>query len=188
MMGDHYAFGKGGYFDGSQHIPLVIRDPRSSARGKRVTAFTEAVDVFPTLLEVIGGEPLHRPDGRSLTPLLGGEAPADWRDEAHWEFDFRDVEGQTAERWFNRSSTELNLAVVRTKRWKYVHFAALPSLLFDLEADPGELNNLAADPGYAAVRLEMAERLLSWRAQHLDQTLALTELTEQGVVKAPPLR
>ena len=53
---------------------------------------------------------------------------------------------------------------------------------FDLTADPHCLNNVAADPAYATARLEMAERLLSWRAEHLDQTLALTELTEGGVV------
>ena len=35
---------------------------------------------------------------------------------------------------------------------------------------------------YAAVQIEMAERLLGWRAEHLDQTLALQELTANGVV------
>ncbi|TIW96649.1 MAG: phosphonate monoester hydrolase, partial [Mesorhizobium sp.] len=57
-----------------------------------------------------------------------------------------------------------------------------PPLLFDLESDPGELDNLAADPKHLAVRLEFAERLLAWRAEHLDQSLALAELTEHGVV------
>ena len=100
----------------------------------------------------------------------------------HWEFDFRDVAGQRAERWFGRRSTQLSLAVIRTTHWKYVHFASLPALLFDLQADPANLRNLAGDPAYAAVQIEMAERLLGWRAEHLDQTLALQELTANGVV------
>ena len=75
------------------------------------------------------------------------------------------------------------MTAIRTDRWKYVHFAALPPLLFDLEADPDNLVNLAGDPAYALVQLEMAEKLLSWRARHLDQTLALAELTPDGVVR-----
>lgn len=181
MLGDHFSLGKGGYFDQSQHIPLIVRDPQG-ARGTRVVAFTQAIDVFPTLLEAFGGVATHHPDGRSLAPFLAGAEPADWRDALHWEFDFREVAEQTTEAWFGLRSTQLNLAVIRTAKWKYVHFAALPPLLFDLEADPGNLVNLAEDPAHAGVRIEMAERLLSWRAEHLDQTLALTELTADGVV------
>jgi len=73
------------------------------------------------------------------------------------------------------------MAVIRTDKWKYVHFAALPPLLFDLETDPDCLHNLAGDPAHAAARIEMAEKLLSWRARHLDQTLALKELTPKGI-------
>lgn len=183
MLGDHWLMGKGGFHDESQHIPLIIRDPRrGTAHGRRVTSFTEAVDIFPTLLDAIGVEPNHHPDGRSLLPFLEAAEPQGWRDAVHWEFDFRDVSGQAAEAHFGLRSTQLSLAVLRTRKWKYVHFAALPPLLFDLENDPANLTNLAQDPAHAAVRIEMAERLLSWRAEHLDQTLALMELTPSGVV------
>lgn len=174
MMGDHFGLGKGGYFDESQHIPLVIRGP-GLPEGRVVDGLTEAVDIFPTLLELMGVTPTHHPDGRSLLGRDGGEA-------VHWEFDFRDVATQAPEQALGLRSTQLNLAVVRTQKWKYVHFAALPPLLFDLGADPHCLRNVAADPAFAAARIEMAERLLSWRAEHLDQTLALTELTDGGVV------
>jgi len=185
LMGDHYLLGKGGYHDQSQHTPLIIRDPRASRRGNRVEAFTEAVDIYPTILEAIGSTPTHVADGTSLLPWLAAD-PDTWRDEVHWEFDFREVALQTTERALGLRSTQLNLAVIRTRKWKYVHFAALPPLLFNLEADPANLNNLANDPAYAPVRLEMAERLLTWRATHLDQTLALMELTPDGVVTATP--
>jgi arylsulfatase A-like enzyme len=179
MLGDHGMLGKGGYFDQSQHVPLIIRVP--GVAPSRIEGFTESVDVFPTLLELTGVAPAHVPDGRSLLPLMRSDAQ-DGRDSVHWEFDFRDVSGQEAERRFGLPSTQLNLAVIRTTRWKYVHFAALPPLLFDLEADPQELHDLAGDPRHLPVRLEMAERLLAWRAEHLDQTLALQELTPAGVV------
>ncbi len=187
MACDHYGLGKGGFHDQSQHVPLVIRGPYVAA-GARVSAFTEAVDIYPTLLEAMKTAPQHVADGASLYPWLSGETPARWRDAAHWEFDFRDVSVGAAEHATGLSSVELNLCVVRTAKWKYVHFAAMPSLLFDLEADPDNLHNLADDPAHLAVRLEMAEKLLSWRARHLDQTLALKLLTPGGVVTGSIVR
>jgi len=189
LMGDHYLLGKGGYHDQSQHTPLVIWDPRGNVRGKTVDAFTEAVDIYPTLIEVMDVEPTHVADGSSLMPFLGRVEPdGSWRDSAHWEFDFREVSSQTAEQALGIDSTSLSMVAIRTANWKYVHFTALPPLLFDLESDPDNLVNLAGRPEYATVQLEMAEKLLSWRARHLDQTLALQELTPQGVVRRPALR
>jgi arylsulfatase A-like enzyme len=183
MMGDHFMLGKGGFFDGSYHIPLIIRDPaRKGASGRKVELFTEAVDIVPTVLDLLGGQiPAHL-DGRSLVPFLQGEGPTGWRDAAHWEFDFRSISAGTAERHFGIASRQCNLAVVRTEHFKYVHFGgSLPPVLFDLANDPAETVNLDADPAFQSIRVEMAERLLSWRAEHLDQSLALSELTDDGV-------
>ncbi|MCX7303843.1 MAG: alkaline phosphatase family protein [Hyphomicrobiales bacterium] len=187
MMGDHFMLGKGGFFDQSFHIPLIVRDPRLRQNaGTSVDKFTEAVDVMPTLLDLLGAEiPAHL-DGRSLTPFLRGKEPSDWRDAAHWEFDFRSIEKGSAERHFGLKPQQCNLSVIRGEKWKYVHFGGgLPPLLFDLESDPGELQNVADDPDFLSVRLEYAERLLGWRAEHLDQSLALSSLTDSGVVGSP---
>lgn len=183
MMGDHRWLGKGGFFDQSYHIPLIIREPRAAASGATVDAFTEAVDIMPTMLDLLDlPKPPHL-DGRSLQPFLKGARPKAWRDAAHWEFDFRDISGGGAQDAFGLRPQQCNLAVVRTDRWKYVHFnGGLPPLLFDLENDPDETRDLAGEPAWLGVRIEMAERLLSWRAEHLDQSLALSELTEDGLV------
>ena len=184
MMGDHFMLGKGGFFDASYHIPLIIRDPRRKvAAGSSVDHFTEAVDILPTLLDLIGAEPQQHLDGRSLLPWIDGKPPEAWRDAAHWEFDFRTVAAGEAERHFGVGSRACNLAVIRTADFKYVHFGSgLPPVLFDLSKDPGELNNVAEDPSYLPLRLQFAERMLAWRAAHLDQSLALAELTDGGVV------
>lgn len=146
MMGDHFMLGKGGYFDGSYHIPLIIRDPRHrKAAGSTVDRFTEAVDILPTLIDLLGVAPEPHLDGCSLKPFLSGGTPAVWRDAAHWEFDFRSVADGEAERHFGLTSRQCNLAVIRTQKFKYVHFGGgLPPLLFDMENDPGELRTSPA--------------------------------------------
>ncbi|MFP3802140.1 sulfatase-like hydrolase/transferase, partial [Paraburkholderia sp. SIMBA_027] len=70
MMGDHWTLGKGGFFDGSYHIPLVIRDPRAAAKGMSVDHFTSAADIFPTLCETLGASAKNSLDGRSLRRFL----------------------------------------------------------------------------------------------------------------------
>ncbi|GAB4391823.1 MAG: alkaline phosphatase family protein [Kiloniellaceae bacterium] len=181
MMGDHWTLGKFGYFDQAYHIPLIIRDPRHpEAFGGRVTAITEAVDVLPTLLEATGAEREGPADGVTLTPFLRGGTPAAWRREAHWEFDFRDVASGRAQAALGLELDDCSLAVIRDERYKYVHFAGLPPLLFDLQQDPAELHDVADDANYQAVRVTMAEKLLAWRSRHLDRTLTGIELAPGG--------
>ena len=125
-------------------------------------------------------------DGHTLTPYLF-DAVAQWpaaREAAHWEWDFRSVDKLAAETRFGIASEQCNLSVRRGERYKYVHFNALPPLLFDMLEDPGETRNLANDSDYAGIRLEAAESLLSWRASHLDQTLANTLATPDGLKRA----
>ncbi|HTV69462.1 MAG TPA: alkaline phosphatase family protein [Rhizobiaceae bacterium] len=183
LLGDHYLLGKGGFFDGSYHLPLIIRDPRlKQTAGTEVGRFTEAVDMLPTLLDLLDAPALPYLDGKSLAPFMRATPPDLWRDAAHWEFDFRTVSQQKAERQFGISSRQCNLAVIRDERFKYVHFGGgLPPVLFDLQSDPSETHNIAADPACRDTRLAYAERLLAWRSEHLDQSLALSELTESGV-------
>jgi arylsulfatase A-like enzyme len=193
MLGDHHMWGKEGYFDQAYHIPLIVRDPRRAAdpgRGAVIDEFTESIDIMPTILEWLGLDVPVQCDGRSLLAFIEGDSPSGWRQEAHWEYDFRDPAGQTAETALGLASDQCGLAVLRGRRFKYVHFAALPPLLFDLERDPGELVNCAQDPAYAKIRLEMAEKMLSWRLTHADRTLANHFITADGIIerKGPQYR
>lgn len=183
MLGEHHCWGKQIYFDPSFHIPLIIRDPGAGAtRGTLVERFTEAVDIMPTILDWLGLTIPHTCDGRSLLPFIAGSAPENWRTEAHWEHDFRDIPDQDPESALGLHSDECAYAVIRDRRWKYVHFAALPPLLFDIRNDPTEMHNLAADPAHAAVMLNCAQKMLSWRLRHAERTLTHMHLTAKGVV------
>ena len=112
MLGDHWALGKFGYFDQSFHVPLIIADPRRAPAG-RIAAFSESVDLMPTIIELAGGSPPGHLDGRSLVPFLDGGTPPAWRDAVHWEYDFREVETRAAQDFFGLDLDACSLAVIR---------------------------------------------------------------------------
>lgn len=183
QMGDHWMLGKAGYFDQSYHVPLFVRDPdvaANSTRGQLVDAFTEHVDLMPTLLDWIGRDKPRQCDGHSLLPIVhSGRPPIGWRDAVHWEFDFRDPVTAEAEAALVLHMDQCTLNVRRTRGWKYVHFAALPPLLFDLESDPEELHDRSRDPSAVTTLLEHARELLSWRMRHADKTLTHMRITPE---------
>ncbi|MGH9029268.1 MAG: sulfatase-like hydrolase/transferase, partial [Acidimicrobiales bacterium] len=180
MGGDHWLLEKFGYWDECFHVPLVVRDPTTDAdptRGLTVRAFSESVDVAPTILEWMGLEVPVQFDGWPLTPFLrGGTAPGHWRSEAHFEWDFRNPAYRFAEKFFSIPGDHCSLAVLRTADAKYVQFAAeadlLPPLLFDLGADGEQVQNVAGRRDHAEMEIEMVQRLLRWRMRNQERTLS----------------
>jgi arylsulfatase A-like enzyme len=184
MLGDHHLFGKVGYHDESFRIPMIVRDPRAVSdpgRGRVVERFTETVDCMPTVLDWLGLPKPRQCDGESLLPFCRGEMPAGWRNEVHFEFDFRDIHYSKPESDLGVPMDRACLAVVRDTRFKYVHFPALPPLFFDLAEDPGQFVNRADDPAYAGLVLEYARRMLDWRLAHADRTLTHYRATPAGL-------
>lgn len=191
QIGDHWLIGKLGFFDESYRIPLIVRAPDAAlTQGKVIDAFTENVDIMPTMLDWLGIDIPQQCDGKSLMPIVRhGEVPTNWRDEAHWEYDFRDVvDGEKMESDLGLTQHQCTLNVIRDEHYKYVHFTNLPPLFFDLKKDPGELINVAEDPAYLPKVLEYAQKMLSWRMNHDEQTLTHIALTEEGVVERPAER
>ncbi|MCH4549851.1 alkaline phosphatase family protein [Rhizobium changzhiense] len=172
QLGDHHLLGKIGYNDPSFRIPLVIKDAGENARAGAIeSGFTESIDVMPTILDWLGGKIPHACDGLSLLPFLSEGRPQDWRTELHYEYDFRDVYYSEPQSFLGLGMNDCSLCVIQDERYKYVHFAALPPLFFDLRRDPNEFTNLADDPAYAALVRDYAQKALSWRLKHADRTL-----------------
>lgn len=171
MLGDHGLTGKLGYWEESYAIPCIVREPRyPETHGTVVSEFTENIDVMPTICDAIGVDVPVQVDGYPLTPFLEGRTPERWRDSAHWEFDWRTMMvGTVPHEWpWDRELERQHLAVLRTNDHAYVQFANGDSLCFDLAADP-TWRTLVDD---AAVVLPLAQRMLTWRSQHADRTLA----------------
>ena len=136
------------------------------------------------MLQAIGADIPLQCDGCSLQPFVHGRtAPANWRMEAHWEFDFRDPTDDAAERELNLTLHQCTMNIIRADRYKYVHFTKLPPLLFDLREDPGEFHNRANDPEYLPAMLDYAQKLLSWRMNHDEHALTHIALTPDGPVR-----
>jgi arylsulfatase A-like enzyme len=191
QLGDHWLVEKLGFFRQSYHIPLVVRTPDAPHPGAVVDAFTEAVDVLPTLLELVGGTPPEFCDGASLVPFLRGEAaPPGWRTAVHHEFDFRDPVTTNIEKAFGVRQDQCAISVLRDHESAYVQFCGgLPPLYLDLTEDPDELVDRVADPAAASDVLERVQRLLELRMEHTDPRLANTRATPWGTVhRADPPR
>lgn len=175
QLGDHGLVQKLGWFEESFHIPLIVRDPtRRSTHGSVVEEFTEAVDVFPSLCELMGVDVPRQCDGRSLLAFLDGEVVEGWRDAAVWEFDWRYfTPGREGRDWpAERRSVRHQVTVRRSEDIAYVQFADGEALVYDLATDP-TWRTMLDDP----VRSwREARELLAWRAQHAERTLTDTFL------------
>lgn len=144
-MGDHGNFGKGtpGY-DCIMRVPCLISYPGHIGPGTRVEGMMEATDLLPTLLEYAGVVREPSLKGRSMIALLEGDESAS-RESAYAEY---------------ADPGRNNWAIVRTEDWFYANNTHGGEVLFDLQQDPDELNNIANDSGAATALCEMRELAL----------------------------
>jgi choline-sulfatase len=116
---DHGKLGHGhSLYDELVRAPLMIRYPALFRGGQRVRDPVENVDLFPTVLEALGMEPVSDIDGVSLLPMLEGKPPAV---PSYAISEFRG-----------------GFRSVRVGRWKMIAGLDGQRRLFDLEVDPGE--------------------------------------------------
>ena len=134
-LGDHGLLGKQNLYEfGGMHVPLMIAGP--GIQSARSGALAYLYDIFPTVCELAGIAVPAGLDGRSLAPVLKGEK-AKVRDYAFTCY--RDVQ-----------------RAVRDERWKLIRYPHInKTQLFDLQADPHEMNDLADKPEFAAKAKEM---------------------------------
>ena len=160
-LGDHWMGEKELFHEVSVRVPLIIFDPRPEAdatRGTATDAFVEAIDLVPTFLEATGAPSAdHRLEGRSLQPLLQGQSLTDWRDAVFSEIDYAFY---AARETLGVGLADARGYMLRTERWKYIHFRHFPPQLFDLESDPDEFRDLGRDADHEDVRRMLHARLL----------------------------
>ena len=156
-LGERGLFFKMSFFEWSVRVPFIVHAPFAFAP-RRVRENVSHLDLFPTLLETAGDGALPELvapiDGRSLVPLASGGAE-DWPDLVCAEY--------TAE------GVRAPLLMVRKGSHKLIASPADPPMLFDLDNDPDELDNLAGRPACAGVRADLEAAIAgTWDVEALD--------------------
>lgn len=156
--GEHGLWTKGlPSFRSAYNIPALVSHPRMPAavRGTTCDAFVELADFGPTIMEWTGTMCATKFSGRSLTPLLDGQHPVDWRDAVCFQSNGNETYG------IQRS--------IQTEQWKFVYNAFDYDELYDLKNDPHQLTNLAGDPQFAGVLKALYKRIWQFADAHRDQ-------------------
>lgn len=156
QLGEHDLWFKNFLYRESTRIPLIIADPRRrSSYGKVAEALVENVDVYPTVMELLGMPMPHHAEGVSLVPVM--EGAVDEVRRAVFAQCHGNVEGRS----------------IRTHEWVYSEWngGREGRELFDLHSDPGEYVNLAAENTTRSISEELAGKLRStWRDMLLTPT------------------
>jgi len=147
MLGDRGRMFKGIMYEGSSHVPHLMRAPKNAAyaakfnTGRVIDEGVESVDVMPTLLEMAGlPVPEQGVQGKSLLQLAQG----------------------LDNNWKNRCFASQKGAMLRTSDYKLIVDGDTREL-YDMRNDPKELHDLAKDPSKAELVADYANRIEAWQ-------------------------
>jgi len=140
MLGSHGTFFKCKPYAESINVPGIIRYPRRIKGNQRSDLLVSHVDFVPTLLSMCGAKIPEHVQGRDLSANLTGRGG-------------KEPEAVLMQIYEPRPMTEVPAGWrgVRTKRYTYARFRDKPWVLFDLQKDPYEMNNLVDDPAQAGL-------------------------------------
>lgn len=167
-MGDHWMGDKDFYHEVAAKVPLIICDPRpkaDSTRGTVTDELVEMIDLAPTFLNALGGEPKpHILEGRNLTPLLHGTSGFSRR----YAISEHDNSSFEMAQELDVPQEDARTVMIHDGRWKYIRCEGFAPVMFDLETDPQELCNIGSsdDDEHIAARAEMEQALTAWSLQH----------------------
>lgn len=145
---EHGLWQKMSLFENSARVPLIIASPGAKGDGQSSKALAELVDLYPTLADLCGLPAPGYLDGKSLRPVL--EDPSASIKEAA----FTQI----------RRGNDYDGYSIRTVRWRYTLWddGRRGEQLFDLESDPHESKNLAADSKHASLVKELKQRVRAY--------------------------
>ena len=189
MRLEHGQYLKNTQYEGSARVPLIMAGPTTQA-GRRVPQSVSLIDLYPTFMDLAETEGRDDLGGHSLAPLAAGEEsthPGIVLSEYHSNFQ------------------QTGSFMLRMNEWKYIVYVGYEPQLFNLERDPAEAQDLAAEEpalvqefdaklrqmiNYEAVdaaakALDAAE-LASWRLQYegdsyLEAMGALANRWDEGI-------
>lgn len=115
---------KGIEFEGGHRVPFILNWPAGIPKPQRFDGLTSAMDIFPTSFQLAGGKSTPKPlDGVDLLPFIRGTQKGSPHPTLYWR--------------------KLEQAAVRHGQWKLIRAEGLPPMLYNLESDLSELNEVA---------------------------------------------
>ncbi len=185
-------------YDAGARLPLIVRAPAQKRRGVVNNAMVSWTDIAPTLLDFAGVKgPVYPLHGRSFLPVLEEERPAGW-DEVYFSHTFHEITmyypmrgirtrrykylnnlahpleyPHASDLWASatwKAAKETGM-VGKRKVSDYLHRPA--EELYDLDADPDEVKNLAPSPAHRATLEELRKKTWAFRERTKDPWLIL---------------
>jgi uncharacterized sulfatase len=155
MFGSHRLHGKGPcMYDEITRIPLIVSWAGRAPAGTVSSGLVSHIDLTPTLLDFFGLAPPDLLQGRSLLPQIQRpERPVNH--EVFLEFNRFEID-------HDGFGAFAPIRAVFDGRHKLIINLLDTDELYDLQADPLELQNLIADPGHAAVRTRLHDAIIQW--------------------------
>jgi arylsulfatase A-like enzyme len=155
-LGEHGWFDKRFMYEESMRTPLLVKWPGKVTARSSSDKLVQNLDYAQTMLDIAGVKPPEDMQGASLLPLLGGEDP-NWRGSLYYHY----YEG--ADSWHSVAKHE----GIRTARYKLIHFYTRGYWeLYDLQADPHEMNNLYGQASHEEHVSRLKEQLQKLKSHY----------------------
>jgi choline-sulfatase len=164
MMGERGMWFKQHFFEWAAHVPLIMSMPKNF-KSTRVEQNVSLIDLMPTFLD-LGAQGefnnyIDELDGRSLVGALNGDT-SNMSDTVISEFA---ADGSTGPS-----------RMVKKGQWKYMYLEGVDTMLFNLETDPNELNNLSGVAEHAAIEEELSMIAMhNWDPEDLRHIIELSQ-------------
>ena len=168
------------FYEESTRVPFIISYKGKVSTAKNNKLVNTGIDILPTMLDFAGQNVPKELPGKSIKPLATGKSAGKWREYVVVENHLAQATGLV-----NGKIPELEGRMVRTARYKYCVYSKgdRRESLVDMQNDPGEMTNLAANPEFHDVLLQHRALLLQFGKQNND-SLAL-KLLENNVQPMP---
>lgn len=158
FLGEHHLYDKRLMYEPSIRVPMLLRYPGKIKPGETSEEMVLNLDMAPTMLQMAGLPVPTEMQGKSMLPLAEGQK-IPWRQD--WLYEYYEYPGFENVR---------PCRGVRTARYKYIEFFIDPKEyeLYDLEKDPGEMNNLYGKSGYEEITQHLQSRMEALRKETND--------------------
>jgi N-acetylglucosamine-6-sulfatase len=158
FMGEHTFWDKRIAYENSMRIPMLIRYPKLIKHNTKVVEQCLNIDLAPTILSLAGVEIPKYMQGESMVSLLKGEKKDNWRKAIMFEYYVDDYYPYAGP----------DQIAIRTDRYKLIDAFLENDIdeLYDLKADPGEMNNLINNPDYDKIEAELREESIMQQKQY----------------------